>query len=336
MSVWGPGGEESWVAMDDGCELLVRKWSPAGAPCAALHICHGMGDHSARYGRFATFLCEQGFIVYAADHRSHGQTALKAKAKNPKAHFLGHVDTAEMGGKDLLQRVVEDNVFLCNRENHGLPLVLLGHSMGTVLARLVAARQPKGLAGLIMIGAPAVPIPPVNAAFGPLLQVLGQIYGDSGVAPIINKLTFEKFNAFFAPNKTEFDWLNRDGAEVQKYVDDSLCGSHFKTSVGFTKSLITGINAAASKEVLSKIPLELPILVMWGTRDPVTRNDLGTQSADQMEQQMKAAGRQLTKSIAYNSARHELLLELCADEVMHDIISFVQRHVLQQLPRSRL
>jgi len=224
MSVWGPGGEESWVAMDDGCELLVRKWSPAGPPCAALHICHGMGDHSARYGRFATFLCEHGLVVYAADHRSHGQTALKAKAKNPKAHYLGHVDTAEMGGKDLLQRVVEDNVFLCNRENHGLPLVLLGHSMGSVLARLVAARQPKGLAGLIISGAPAVPIPPVNAAFGPLLQGLGQIYGDSGVAPIINKLTFEKFNAAFAPNKTEFDWLNRDSAEVLKYVGDSPLG----------------------------------------------------------------------------------------------------------------
>lgn len=334
MSVWGPGGEESWVAMDDGCELLVRKWSPAGPPCAALHICHGMGDHSARYGRFATFLCEHGFVVYAADHRSHGQTALKAKAKNPKAHYLGHVDTAEMGGKDLLQRVVEDNVFLCNRENHGLPLVLLGHSMGSVLARLVAARQPKGLAGLIISGAPAVPIPPVNAAFGPRLQVLGQIYGDSGVAPIINKLTFEKFNAAFAPNKTEFDWLNRDSAEVLKYVGDSLCG--FKTSVGFTKSLIIGINAAASKEVLSKIPLDLPVLVIWGTKDPVTKNDLGTQSADQLEKQMKAAGRQLTKTIAYNGARHELLLELCADEVMHDILSFIQRHVLQQLPRSRL
>ena len=222
MSVWGPGGEESWVAMDDGCELLVRKWSPAGPPMAAFHICHGMGDHSARYGRLAAFLCEQGFVVYAADHRSHGQTALKAKEKGAKGHFLGHVDSAEMGGKDLLQRVVEDNLFLCNRESHGLPLIVLGHSLGSVLARLLAARQPKGLAGLILIGAPAVPIPPVNAAFGPLLQVLTQIYGDSGVAPIIDKLTFEKFNNKFAPTKTEFDWLNRDPAEVKKYIDDPL------------------------------------------------------------------------------------------------------------------
>ena len=86
-----------------------------------------------------------------------------------------------------------------------------------------------------------------------------------------------------------------------------LCG--FKTSVGFTKSLITGINAAASKDVLSKIPLDLPVLVVWGTKDPVTKNDLGTQSAYQLEQQMKAAGRQLTKTIAYNGARHEVLLD---------------------------
>jgi len=319
--------------MDDGCELLLRKWSPAGAPCAVVHICHGMGDHSARYGRFATFLAERGFIVYAADHRSHGHTALKAK-ESGKGHWLGHVNSVELGGKDLVQRVVEDNLFLCNREDHGLPLILLGHSMGSVLARLLAAHQPKGLSGLIISGAPAVPIPPVNAAFGPLLALLGQIYGESGIAPIINKLTFEKFNSKFAPNKTDFDWLNRDGAEVEKYIGDELCG--FKTSVGFTKSLIGAINAAASKEVLSKLPADLPVLVMWGTTDPVTVDDLGTQSAKQMEKQMKGAGRKLTKSIAYNGARHELLSELCADEVMHDILFFIQRHVLKQPPQSRL
>ena len=89
-------------------------------------------------------------------------------------------------------------------------------------------------------------------------------------------------------------------------LDERLCG--FKTSVGFTKSLVNAINAAASKEVLSKLPAELPVLVLWGTRDPVTVNDFGTQSADQMEKQMKAAGKQLTKRIAYSGARHEVLL----------------------------
>lgn len=293
-----------------------------------------MGDHSARYGRFATFLTEQGFVVYAADHRAHGQTALKAKEKGPPGHHLGHVDESHLGGKDLLQRVVEDNLCLCNRESHGLPLVIFGHSMGSVIARLLAAQQPTGLAGVIICGAPAVPIPPVNAAFGPLLKVLSQIYGDGGIAPIINKLTFEKFNSKFAPNKTEFDWLNRDESEVQKYVDDSLCG--FKTSVGFTKALIKAINAAASAEVLSKLPAELPVLVMWGSKDPVTENDLRTQSALQIDQQMRRAGRQLTKSIAYNGARHELLLELCGEEVRQDILSFIERHVLRQPPPSRL
>lgn len=218
MVLWGPPGDESWVAMDDGCEVLVRKWSPpAGSPPrAALHICHGMGDHSARYGRLASFLVEQGFVVFAADHRSHGRTAEKAIEKGVKGHWFGHADV----GKDLLQRVVDDNFFLCQREEHGLPLVILGHSMGSVLARLLASRQPKGLAGLVLVGAPAVPAAPVNAAFGPLLAALGMAYGDSGVAPLINKLTFEKFNAMFAPNTTEFDWLNRDTEEVQKYVED--------------------------------------------------------------------------------------------------------------------
>ena len=85
-----------------------------------------------------------------------------------------------------------------------------------------------------------------------------------------------------------------------------LCG--FKTSVGFTKSLVSAVNAAASREVLSKLPQGLPILVLSGSRDPVTVNDLGAQSAQQMAQQMRKAGKQLTKCIAYSGARHELLL----------------------------
>ena len=216
--MWGPGGDVSWVAMEDGCEVMLRTWSPTQPPVAAVHICHGMGDHSARYGRLASFLAEHGFRVTCADHRSHGHTALRAMEQKKKGHWLGHAEL----DTDLLQQVVADNLALCERLTTGLPLVIMGHSLGSVLARLLATRLPKHLAGLVLVGAPAVPPAALNAAFPPLLQVLGMIYGNSGVAPLVDKLTFEKCKKKFAPNTTDFDWLNRDTAEVQKYIQDEL------------------------------------------------------------------------------------------------------------------
>ena len=101
----------------------------------------------------------------------------------------------------------------------------------------------------------------------------------------------------------------------KKFAELRLCG--FKTSVGFTKSLINGINTAASKEVLSKFPQDLPVLVIWGSTDPVTKTDFGTESADQIQMQMKAAGKALTKTIAYIGARHEVLLDWGASATAH-------------------
>ncbi|CAJ1352600.1 unnamed protein product, partial [Effrenium voratum] len=91
-----------------------------------------------------------------------------------------------------------------------------------------------------------------------------------------------------------------------RYIADPLCG--IKTSVGFTKSLLKALISAASREVLERLPQDLPVLLVYGSRDPVTENDLGAHSADQIEAQMKAAGRSITKRICYVGARHEILL----------------------------
>ncbi|CAE7414029.1 unnamed protein product [Symbiodinium natans] len=332
-NVWGPPGQESWVTMDDGCDILLRKWAPEGRSVAVLHICHGLAEHSARYAGLAQRFVAEGFIVYASDNRAHGQTALRAEEKGVQGHRLGHVDVPN--GKDVVQRIVEDHVFLCSRaaQEHGLPLVILGHSLGSVIATHLAANLKYAPAAVILSAAPARLPSLIHLAFGPLLQILSIVHGVGGVSQLISTLTFDKWNKEFAPNATDNDWLNRDAAEVQKYENDPLCG--FKVSVGFWKSVSMAIKAAGSKETLTRLP-KCPVLSIQGGQDPCTVNDLGTNSSQHLVSEFRAAGREIHKTISYSNGRHEILLETCREEVMQDLIEFLRRNALSPAMQSKL
>mmetsp|Transcript_42910 Transcript_42910/g.80046 ORF Transcript_42910/g.80046 Transcript_42910/m.80046 type:complete len:339 (+) Transcript_42910:93-1109(+) len=333
---WGPPGQVSWQRMEDGCEVLLRKWEPEkGQAVGVLHICHGMAEHSARYAEVAQQFVADGFIVYAPDHRGHGHTALRAEEKGEKGHRLGHVDAVK--GKSAVEQVVDDNICLCRRavQEHGLPLVILGHSLGSVIATLVAAKVKVQdvPAALVLSAAPARLPAALDVGFGPLLWLLGVIYGLNGVAPLLDTMTFAKYNKAFAPTATDDDWLNRDAAEVQKYIKDPLCG--FKVSVGFWKGIKAALNAVAKKETLLGLR-KCPVLVIAGGQDFCAINDLGVDSSQQIVGEFRAAGLEVNKRIYYGDGRHEVLKETCREEVLQDLLTFVRRHVTSATPRSRL
>jgi len=336
---WGPGGEEMWVKMADGCEVFVRKWAPeAGGNRGIVHLCHGMAEHSARYGDLDSLLAKEGFVVYAADHRAHGKTAERASAEGSKTHWLGHHD-----GVDAITKIVEDHEQLVAQEiqdpgNKGLPFFVFGHSMGSVIATLLSAKASVAscIKGLVLSGCPARLPAALAAAFGPLLSILRTIHGGSGVAPLISKLSFDKWNAKFAPNATTDDWLNRDPVEVKKYIDDPLCG--FKCSVDFMGSMMGAMKTVASKDVLQNIPKTLPVVVMVGSDDPCTMTDLGKRSSQQVVEEFAAANLAPPKVVLYGGARHEIAKELCREDVANDILTFLNVRVRQVsgVPHSRL
>ena len=104
----------------DGQKITAYRWDPPGPPRAALQVTHGMGEHALRYGKFAEAMNERGLVVYAQDHRGHGATAGEG--------VLG--DLGEGGWPALV-----DDIGLLSAEiraqHPGLPLILLGHSMGS-------------------------------------------------------------------------------------------------------------------------------------------------------------------------------------------------------------
>ncbi|MFO0758065.1 MAG: alpha/beta hydrolase [Byssovorax sp.] len=277
------------VVADDDKELFVHRFLPdeGTAAKAIVHIAHGMAEHGARYARAAEALTRAGYVVYADDHRGHGQTA---KGE------LGYI--AESGG---FYRVVKDLALLIAREkkdNPGLPAVLFGHSMGSYYTQAFLIEHGKEIAGAVLSATSGKPS--LLASAGRVFARIERLrLGSRGKSTILNKLSFDQFNVPFKPNRTAFDWLSRDPAEVDKYVADPLCGFICTTSLWV--DLLDTLGEIADPQRQRHIPSELPVYVFCGTEDPVGER---TKSVDQLLGAYRAAGLHKVTHRYYLGGRH--------------------------------
>jgi alpha-beta hydrolase superfamily lysophospholipase len=292
----------------DGVDLFVRRWLPAGAPKAVLQIAHGLAEHSERYARLAEALTGAAYATYANDHRGHGHTA-KAPAE------LGFLAKREGWRKCL------DDLLMLNRhvagEHPGAPIFLLGHSMGATMAQQFITEHGDSIAGVILSGPNGQPT--AMAGIGRLITCVERLrLGRRGYSALIGKLTFGAFNKPFAPTRTEFDWLSRDPAEVDKYVADPLCG--FPASVELWRELLAAWAKISRPASYERIPKDLPVYVIAGKRDPVSA---GGRQIKPMLAAFRAAGVKNVECRIYADARHELLNEINRDEVTRDLIEWL-------------
>ena len=289
---------------DDGQSLLARRWLPEGRPRAIVQIAHGLTEHSRRYARLAAALNAAGYGVYVADMRGHGPSA--------RAADLGHF--ADEGGWD---KVVGD-LWTLNRliaaEQPGTPIIFLGHSLGSFLGRGFIAEHSDALAGAALSGSSGKP--PAIATLGRLIARAERLrLGKRGKSDPIFAMWFGDFNKPFRPARTAFDWLSRDEREVDAYVADPLCGFPFTTQLAI--DVLDALPRVTGRENLTAIRKDLPIYVFSGERDPVGANIKGL-IAD-----LKAAGFTRLTTRIYPGARHETLNETNRDEVMRDLIAWL-------------
>lgn len=288
------------------------EWLPADRAQAVVVISHGMAEHAARYARFAAALTAAGFAAYGFDHRGHGHTGQNSNS-------LGH-----MGDQDSWNRAVSDLAAVCRlaAERHpGKPLLLFSHSMGSFMGQqfLYEHGASVGLAGAVLCGSTGKP-PPI-AALGRLVTRLERLrLGRRGVSKLVQSLSFDAFNKRFQPQRTDFDWLSRDAAEVDKYIADPFCG--FPISVQSWIDLLDGLQAIARPENQARIPKALPVFVIAGRHDPVSG---GGGALRQLLGAYAAAGLNKVESRFYDEARHELLNETNRDAVTADVIGFFKR-----------
>ncbi len=297
------------LAAPDGVEIFTYGWLPYGPARAVVQIAHGLAEHAGRYARLAEALTGASYAVYANDHRGHGHTA-----KSPEDLGL----FALQGGWTKCL----DDLWRLNRHiaalHPGLPIVLLGHSMGSFMAQQFISEHGGALAGVVLSGSNGKPAP--IAAMGRLIARMERLrLGPRGRSPLIQALGFSAFNKRFAPNRTAFDWLSRDPAEVDKYAADPLCG--FQATTQLWIDFLDACAALAQPSLQARIPKTLPIYIISGTRDPVSNDVKGL---DQLLAAYRAAGLTKVEHRFYPEGRHELFNETNREEVTRDLLAWIK------------
>jgi alpha-beta hydrolase superfamily lysophospholipase len=277
---------------EDGIEIAYYRWRAPAKAAGIVQIAHGMGEHSFRYTHVAEFLNQNGFHVYANDHRGHGRSAKGRES-------LG--DFGSGGWNGLVADMVTLTRLARTREGR-LPVILLGHSMGSFAAQNYVLDNSALIAGLVLSGSAAVD----KLAIDPSQEA-----------------DLTAFNRGFEPARTQHDWLSRDPAAVDAYEADPLCG------FGINKTSMQTMAASAPRLIdpsaLAQIRKDLPIYIFAGDKDPINHN---LEWLKPVAERYRAAGIANVSEKYYPGGRHEMLNETNRDEVMRDLVSWLQKTII--------
>ena len=299
--------DETVLTAEDSHRIHLQSWAPPGDARGVIQLLHGLGEHIGRYERFAHAAVGRGYVVYGHDHRGHGLS------EGERGYFAD-----EEGWHKVVEdvRLVNDHI----REMHAtIPVIMLGHSMGSFIAETFAMHYGGRLQGLLLSGSSwprRIQLLP-----GRLLAKLESLrVGKRGDSALINALGFGAFNRPFRPVRTEMDWLSRDEAEVDRYVADPLCGGPF--TCGLWLDFLGGLFELGSDKSLARIPADLPILITGGSADPVGGEKGMTRLAMHYMQSMH----QRVKLKIYPEGRHEMLNEINREDVTADWLDWIDAH----------
>jgi len=272
----------------DGASIACVRWDSQGPSRGVVQIAHGMGEYIGRYDGLIETLVSAGLTVYGNDHRGHGLTALSS------AQFG---DFGE-GGFDVL---VEDMVWLNRIAKHECPFqpyLFLGHGMGSFAAQQFVLEHSVELDGLILSG---------SGSLDGLARLGNSVPVGSNV-----------LNTSFEPARTPFDWLSRDNAVVDKFMNNPSCFAQLQPA-SFA-SFLAAAPRLSDPDHLLRIRKDLPIYVISGSEDPVGQQLQGVRV---MIDRYRRAGLKDISCDFYSGGRHEMLNEINRDEVQARLLNWI-------------
>ncbi|MCG8572894.1 MAG: alpha/beta hydrolase [Spirochaetes bacterium] len=297
----------------DGQEIYVYQWHPADSSKikGMVQIVHGMAEHAARYAYVADKLCNHGYRVFATDHRGHGKTA----GTEERVGYLADQD----GFQWLVQDEIELTALL-KEKYPKLPLLILGHSMGSIIVQGYLQSHSHEVVGAILTGCPY----PDRLSLKVVKFLANQEMNKGRMmrSEFMDKLLFGNFNRAFKPNRTGYDWLTRDNNIVDQYAADPYCG--FICTSAFYFDFAVGMLKIFDSDNMKKVKKDLPLYILAGDMDPAGSKGKRVKKLFQTYQnkcQIKDVKLKL-----YPDARHEILNEINKDEVILDILAWIDTY----------
>ena len=302
----------SYPSADGKSTIQAREWLPEGSPRGVVQIIHGISEHMGRYDHVARFLNENGFLVCGEDHLGHGRTVSDGR--------YGYF--AARGGWDFVVRDIRRLREIEGEKYTGIPYFLMGHSMGSFLARTYLIRWPGTVDGAVLSGTGQEAAPLVAFGRG-ASNLLCALCGPEHVSGLIYRLSLGSYSRPFRRDGGTGSWLSQDPEMVESNRRDPLCS--FRPTVSMFRDMMEGLEFIGSGSNLAKMDPETPIYFFSGDRDPVGSMGKGVRKVEEM---FRCAGcRDVTVKL-YPGGRHEMLNEVNRSEVLEDLLAWLEKHII--------
>lgn len=294
-------------------DIRAMEYVPEGKIIAVLQIAHGMVEFIDRYENFAAFLASKGILVVGNDHIGHGGSV---KSEEDWGYF------GENGNRILLDDMHE-LTRLTKEKYPNLPYFLLGHSMGSFYARQYLGEFGNELDGAIIMGTGLEPLFVVKGGMF-LCKLIALFKGWRYRSNFVNQVAFGSYGKKFEPLRTRADWLSKDEALVDWYINEPRCSFLFTLNAYY--SMFEGIARLHDKKLLEKVPKDLPIFFVSGEDDPV--GSFGKEVVYSVET-LKEVGVKNIDLKLYPNDRHEILNETDKETVYADLYEWLMKHIRQ-------
>ena len=295
----------TFLSSDGKTWLHGISWVPEDtAPVAVLQLVHGVAEHIDRYDDFARFLNGHGVIVVGHDHLGHG----KSLPEGGTPVYFGDGCTWDTPVNDIY--VLHTRL---KEQYPQLPLLLMGHSMGSFLSRTYLVRYPGTVRAAVLMGTGWQKRAVLDGGLA-LADLLAR-RDPAATNDMVSELAFGTYNKTFKPNRTAYDWLSLDQENVDAYIADPMCGHD--ATVGLFREMLRGIRFNQRRENLRRMDGSIPVLLISGEDDPVGGMGEGVRRTYQAFRDAGVADCTLK---LYPKLRHELLNERAQRETVYQDI----------------
>ncbi len=279
-------------------------------PIGIIEFVHGMGEKKERYVKAMKEFNKYGFICAVADLKGHGENI-----STPEDY--GYFGREGVNG---LVEDIRDYTMFLKRQFPNLPLILLGHSMGSLLVRIYAKKYSKEIEALIISG--SVSNNPLKVPGKILIKFIKFFKGERYRSPMISNLFTGAYERKFRKEGIVNAWLTRDRRVIDEYNADDTLGFTFTLS-GYS-DIISMLSMVYAKTGWRSINHTLPVMFMSGAEDPCK---VSVKAFKKSVSFLKKCGFKDVYYKLYPDMRHELFNELDNEEVYSDVLKFIELKV---------